>query len=200
MKQKVKQISSILFSVFLVWIVGYGLFLGSILMARPAAPDQTTDAIVVLTGGLGRIETGLALFAAGKASHLFISGVDKTTTMDHILDRWDNSVALPPCCITLGDKATTTVENAQEVREWLENKDYTSIRLVTSDFHIDRSMIEMQHVMPDIEIIPHPIVQPNVTPKDLWFWVVSFKEYHKTLYRWACMILSPPPSMPHMGA
>ena len=39
------------------------------------APDQKTDVIVVLTGGSGRLETGLTLLKAGMAEMLFVSGV-----------------------------------------------------------------------------------------------------------------------------
>ena len=58
-----------------LWLGGFAWFLGSSLWVSidRASP---TDAIVVLTGGKSRLETGLELLAAGKAGKLFVSGVN----------------------------------------------------------------------------------------------------------------------------
>lgn len=174
-----------------VWLVGLALFFLQIFLQVPQKTDSTTDAIVVLTGGQSRIENGLKLFAHGKASHLFISGVHPDVKMHEITSKWKSDVAMPPCCITLGYEATTTHQNAQEVKAFLDKENYSSIRLVTSNFHMNRSLIELKHAIPDIEIIPHPIKQSNAKPSDLWFWIVSLKEYNKTIIRWSALILLP---------
>ena len=179
----------------MVWAIGLVLFITIILIISPQDTDKTTDAIIVLTGGGERIETGLQLFAAGKATHLFISGVHPGVTMKDIKSKWRNDVALPPCCLTLGYDARSTQQNAQETKAWIEENHYSSIRLVTADFHMNRSLIEFKHALPDIEIIPHPITQPDATPDKLWFWVISVIEYHKTLIRWGSLIFSPSASM-----
>lgn len=187
----IKNILKLLALCVLIWLVGLLLFMGQIFMQGPYQPDSTSDAIVVLTGGTDRIEHALGLFAKGKAAHLFISGVHPDVSMRDITNKWSGDVALPPCCITLGYEATTTQQNAKEVHEWIMHEGYSSIRLVTSNFHMNRSMIELRHVMPDIEIIPHPIIQSNARAADLWFWIVSFKEYNKIIVRWATLILMP---------
>ena len=51
---------------------GFAWFLGEAI-AEPEQPDRRTDAIVVLTGGAERVETGLALLEAGLAPRLLVS-------------------------------------------------------------------------------------------------------------------------------
>ena len=48
-----------------------------------------------------------------------------------------------------------------------ENK-FKSLRLVTSNYHIKRSLLEFQQQMPSKEIIPHPVFTNNFTLKSWW--------------------------------
>lgn len=191
MGKKIKTITKFGLRALLVWSVGLLVFYGQIFLQTPSNIDEKTDAIVVLTGGKSRIEKGLELFANGQAPHLFISGVHPSVHMRDITAKWKSPTAMPDCCITLGYEATTTKQNAEEVKAWLKGKPYSSIRLVTSDYHINRALIELKNALPDLEIIPHPIEQPGARPSDLWFWIVSFKEYNKTLVRWGTIVLLP---------
>lgn len=184
-----KKIALILSSVFALWVGGFCLFAAHVLFMPTQTLDsetseKTTDAIVVLTGGDQRIESGLELFAAGRATHLFITGVHDTVNIGDIKAMWKGETALPPCCITLGHKATSTTQNADETREWMIEHHYASIRLVTSTYHMPRSLLEFRHALPGIDIIPHPIAQPNFPPSHRYFWELLFIEYHKTIFRW----------------
>ena len=55
----------------LLYVLGYAAF--AVLLPRPAG-DERTDAIVVLTGGSGRIERGFDLLGRGIARRMLISG------------------------------------------------------------------------------------------------------------------------------
>lgn len=127
-------------ALILLWIGGFCVFAASAIMATPQSEEETTDAIVVLTGGKNRIQEGLSLFAQGRALHLFISGVHEDVKKYEILALWDGDHALPPCCVSLGYEATTTTQNAAETRKWIQKQDYSSIRLVTGDYHMMRSI------------------------------------------------------------
>ena len=177
--------------ILLVWVGGFFAFIGMTLSSSPKGIDETTDAIVVLTGGKNRIQEGLQLFANGRATHLFISGVFKDVTRSEILSLWTGEHALPPCCVTLGYNATSTAQNAQETREWLEEQDYSSIRLVTGNYHMPRSLMELSHALPGIDIYPHPVKQPDLSVKSEWYWRLMFMEYHKYLYRWIQLLFTP---------
>ena len=181
----------VLLAIIALWVFGYAAFVISVLQIPVADENTITDAIVVLTGGDKRVETGLNLFGGGKAAHLLITGVHPDASEADILRQWKGENALPPCCLTLGYKATTTTQNAEETREFLQDKNFASIRLVTADFHMNRALLEFRHALPGIEIIPNPIRQPDATVDKEWFWVVCFLEYHKTVLRWMALLFTP---------
>ena len=181
-----KRSRFILFCVSIVptaWIIGFVAFALICLSATPQKPQLTTDAVVVLTGGQNRIDQGLILFAEGKASHLFISGVHQDVKRSDITRRWAGETSLPPCCISLGKNAGTTVENAVETAEWAKKNDIESVRLVTSNYHMPRSKLELSAKMPDARIITHPIKQDDLDTGERRLWALVFSEYHKFLLR-----------------
>lgn len=166
------------------WLLGFGAFAVDAASARPDDLAGRTDAVVVLTGGANRIEEGLRLFATGSAPHLFISGVHESVDVDSIKAMWKGSIDLPDCCLTLGHSASNTMDNASETRRWLEENEIKSIRLVTSNYHMRRSLLEFSEAMPDIEIIRHPVLPERLETWSAPFWSLAFREYHKTLLTW----------------
>lgn len=138
---------------------------------------------MVLTGGNYRIHTGLTLFASRLSDNLYITGVHQSVTDQDILKMWKGITALPDCCIEIGHNATTTLENALETKEWLQGKDIKSIRLVTSTYHMKRALIEFNNALNGIEIIPHPVEESDYRLKDIKFWILTFDEYNKILFR-----------------
>lgn len=165
------------------WLFGLVAFAGSVMIMTPEKPAEQADAIVVLTGGKNRIETGLELFSKKLAPNLFITGVHDDVTMEEITSRHPGRNPLPECCIILGYKAASTAENAAEAREWMVKKEIKTIRLVTSNYHMPRALLEFNDIMPDVTIIRNPIMQPDITPRDEYFWHMIFEEYHKTVFR-----------------
>lgn len=185
-----RRITQAFLLLLLAWVLGFACFAFQSLATKKNDLELTADAIIVLTGGLNRIDEGLQLFATGKASHLFISGVHKDVKKSDIFERWQGDIALPPCCLELGRTATSTVENAEESQKWARDNDITSIILVTSNYHMARSLLEFRSALPDVEIIPYPIVQDNLEPNEKRIWWLLFVEYHKVLLR-GLQILSP---------
>ena len=121
----------------------------------PAAAEQA-DGIGVLTGGLERVVTGLDLMAAGHGHRLLITGVHSSNRSPEELSRRIGEIA-PPCCIDLGYRAMNTIGNAYEAREWARRWGFRSLLIVTSDFHMPRSMTEFSQAMPGIKLIAHPV-------------------------------------------
>ncbi len=116
-----------------------------------------TDAIVVLTGGAGRLSTGLELLAQRKAGRLFISGVYRGVDVAEILRISRQAPDALECCIEVGHDATDTVGNARETAQWMAAEGLRSLRLVTASYHMPRSMTEFRRVMPDVVLVPHPV-------------------------------------------
>ncbi len=186
-----KKFLVICLSVLVLWAAGFIAFTISVVSMSPQSVDETTDSIVVLTGGRDRVEEGLKLYAMGRTSHLFISGVHEDVKKREILGRWKGDNALPPCCVTLGYEATTTEQNAQETRKWIESEDYNSIRLVTSNYHMPRAYAELAHALPNIDIYPNPMKQPDLDYLSTRFIKLVFVEYHKWMYRKAVLLITP---------
>jgi uncharacterized SAM-binding protein YcdF (DUF218 family) len=127
-----------------------------------------TDAIVVLTGGSQRLEAGLTLLADGRGNKLFVSGVHAGIDTEQLLQAANLPADSATCCIALGHAATDTAGNAQETAAWMQAQGYTSLRLVTSNYHMLRSLFEFRRAMPAIEIVPHPVAPESVEPAKWW--------------------------------
>lgn len=182
---------SVFLAGFMLWLVGFIVFSLSALSYQPQNPNTKTDAIIALTGGNYRISTGMELMADGMAPQLFISGIFEHVGMDEIMHNWPQDKTQPDCCIVLGRKARSTVENASETAAWVYENNIKSLRLVTSNYHMRRALREFHNAMPDIKIIAHPVTKPDYLAHDYKFWELAFSEYHKTLYRAVAISLKP---------
>jgi uncharacterized SAM-binding protein YcdF (DUF218 family) len=143
-------------------------------LPQPTSDQSNTDAIVVLTGGGERISAGLSLLEAGKARRLFVSGVHRGVGVGELLriDRGTSS-ARPADAdlavrIDLGDTAGDTFGNSVESVAWMRLNHFTTMRLVTADYHMPRALIEFRMEAPDIVIVPNP-VQPLKAAADRWW-------------------------------
>ncbi len=173
-----------------LWMAGLLSFVGSVkALQEPTlrAGLPATDAIVVLTGGRERLGVGLELLKSGQGKKLLISGVHPGLTLDHLPVSKD----LYDCCIALGHEAGSTFGNAEETRTWMKEEGYRSLRLVTANYHMPRSLLIFHTALPDTVIIPHPI-QPDSVKLEGW-WKHSgtasllVTEYNKFL--WAALRL-----------
>jgi uncharacterized SAM-binding protein YcdF (DUF218 family) len=153
--------------------------------------DKPTDAIIVLTGGSDRLAEGFRLLDHGLAKKLLISGVAQGVTLQQLIDGLGADKAAAPaaeelaCCVTLGYVAASTAGNAQESADWIAQNGFKSVRLVTANYHMIRSLLEFRRTAPQVEVIPHPVFPAEV--KDpMWFvhpktLALIVNEYHKYL-------------------
>jgi uncharacterized SAM-binding protein YcdF (DUF218 family) len=174
-------------SIVVLWSGGLAWFVASSLLLR-ADPAVATDAIVVLTGGRLRLETGLALLASGSAKRLFISGVNQRVDRGELLRVLGPAAERAACCIVLGHEAADTIGNARETAVWMHEKGYTSLRLVTSWYHMRRSLLEFGRAMPTLSVVPNPVFAHHLDPERWWSWhgagPLVVGEYGKYLAAW----------------
>lgn len=152
-----------------IWAIGLVRFVAT-LPDEVADEGTRTDAIVVLTGGSDRLATGFALLKAEAAGRLFVSGVGESLTLDGLLAQL-NLTDYPKALrsrVHLGHKASNTVQNAEETAEWCREEGIRSIRLVTASYHMKRSILEFQRVLPELQIIQHPVF-PNAVKQGQWW-------------------------------
>ena len=116
------------------------------------------DAIIALTGGSDRISIALDLLKNRVADNLLISGVSQNLTLENITNKADLSQELKDCCITLGHYATSTLENALEAEDWLKQFEHKNILLVTSNYHMPRSLLIFHSKFPELNITPYPVI------------------------------------------
>ena len=167
----VRRIASLL---LLGWMVGFIAF--AVFLPRPAGAEKT-DGIVVLTGGEGRIARALDELRQGHARRLLVSGVDREVKPGEFAAAWKVEKRLMACCITLGFEAVDTRSNAAEAASWVAEEKLTSIRLVTTDWHMRRAAFELERVLPG-----NVTVIEDAVPSQPGFRALVI-EYHKLLAR-----------------
>jgi uncharacterized SAM-binding protein YcdF (DUF218 family) len=170
-----------------IWVVGLAVFIvGSVLVRGDA--QSPTDAVVVLTGGRLRLESGLAVLDEGKAKKLFISGVNPRVDRDLLMRLLGARAEQEACCIVLGREADNTLGNARETASWMHDQGYRSLRLVTSWYHMRRSLLEFSRAMPRTTVVAHPVFAHHIDPEGWWgpHGAISIVvgEYHKYLAAW----------------
>ena len=158
----------------LLYLLGFVIF--SVTLGRPASRERT-EAAVVITGGSGRIERGVEVLGRGDAKRLLIAGADPSVTKPDLVRRLGGKARLFDCCVDLGSESVDTRSNAEEAKRWLDRRGYSSLRLITSDWHMRRARYEFRRVLgDDYKVIPDPVrSQPRFT--------TLFSEYNKLLLR-----------------
>lgn len=161
--------------VLVCWLLGFLWFAVSL----PAPLENgRTDAIVVPTGGGGRIARGLELLRRDAAAEMLVTGVHEDVKPGEFAAEYKVPPELMECCVTLGFAAIDTRGNARETGAWAAEHHVRSIRLVTSDWHMRRAALELEAVLPEgIAILRDPVR----TEPSLWILIL---EYHKLLASW----------------
>lgn len=158
----------------LAYLLGFAVFM--VTLERPAPPSRT-DAIVVLTGGGGRIPRGLALMEDGAARRMLISGAASTVRPNELAAEYGVPRRLFACCIDLGYEAVDTRSNADETARWLAVHKYRSVRLVTAEWHMHRARMELASALTTpVEVLG------DAVPSDPPFGMLV-REYNKYLVR-----------------
>jgi len=163
-----------------LWALGFVWF--AISLPQPA-PQSETDAIVVPTGSGGRIQRGLEMLQLGAAEQMLVTGVDASVQPGEFVAQFDVPQRVMDCCVTLGFSALDTRGNARETAEWLEERDYNSLRLVTADWHMRRAAMELEDQLPDNVTVVRDAVRSEASLGTL------FMEYHKLIAVWLLQVL-----------
>lgn len=159
----------------LIWALGFLAF--TVSLPQPAKP-VATDAVIVPTGGAGRIAQGLNVLDQGLAAKMLVTGVDPEVTPVEFAIEFEVDQAQMDCCVTLGFVAVDTRSNATETAEWVEANAVQSLRLVTTDWHMRRAAGELDRTLPSsVEVVRDAVPsEPSLAS--------LFLEYHKLLASW----------------
>ncbi|MBO5443670.1 MAG: YdcF family protein [Alphaproteobacteria bacterium] len=178
-----KTVCYLIICLCIFWAAGFILFNRTINTYQTDNRTKT-DAIIALTGGRNRISAAVKLLNEEMAPRLLISGVQKDIPRKDIEKL--NAVKLtgkPE--IEIEDKSQNTVENAIEATDWIKRNNIRSIRLVTSNYHLPRSVQEFRALNKNLKIIIHPVYSEKVSAK--WWknfgsFLLVASEYNKFLF------------------
>lgn len=145
----------------------------------------TGDGIVVLTGGQDRIQAAAQLLSEKRAKRLLISGVNKNTNRADLLLLSGLDKQTFQCCVDVGYEARNTAGNAYETRAWAAQHKFHRVIVVTSAYHMPRSLMELGRVMPETELVPFSVMPDTLRANRWWLHQTTarilFSEYLKFL-------------------
>ena len=181
------------FAIACVLLAGGGLaFLGGFAafathVARLTTPAELrgADAIIVLTGGEKRLDAAIDLLRSGKGQRLLISGVHPSARVSDLQRATGGDPKLFSCCVDIDHAALDTIGNAEESAKWVTSHDWSSVIVVTNNYHMPRSLLELKRLIGDIDLLPYPVVNTRLDGGE---WMtnrsalrVLFTEYAKYL-------------------
>ena len=172
--------------VALMWLVGLFAFAERVRGLTPAPEPARADAIVALTGpSAERVNAAIRLLEQDKGRRVLISGVNRDVRRQELRALTPGSSKLFNCCVDLGFEAENTVGNAQEIAAWARAKHYDSLIVVTSDYHMPRSLLEIRGAAPGVRLTPYAVSTPSLDNARWWRAAVTARrmtlEYMKYL-------------------
>jgi uncharacterized SAM-binding protein YcdF (DUF218 family) len=127
----------------------------------------------------------MKLLEEGKAQRMLVSGVNREATRDDIRGVAKATRRIYDCCVDLGFQAADTLGNATETAAWVKTKQYKSLIVVTSDYHMPRSLLELHAALPNVKLTPYAVKTDDLAAKHWWRNAPSAKrmimEYNKYL-------------------
>lgn len=160
---------AILLLIIVLWCAGLAAFGSRVSGSTPAPEPPAADGIVALTGASSmRIEAATRLLELGKGKRLLISGVNREVRPQELRDVTRSAGRAFDCCVDMGFQAENTQGNARETAAWAAEHKFKSLIVVTADYHIPRSVLELHAAMPGVKLHPYPVVTGTLNAQQWW--------------------------------
>jgi uncharacterized SAM-binding protein YcdF (DUF218 family) len=148
-------------------VFGFLVFASLTTLPSPAEVRKA-EAIVALTGGTQRIGVAGHLLRQGKANRLLISGVNRVVSRSELRKLLQIDQKLFDCCVDVGYSAQNTRGNAVETRKWAQKHRFNSIIVVTSSYHMPRSLTELGYLLPAADLVAYPVLPERFRKSPWW--------------------------------
>jgi uncharacterized SAM-binding protein YcdF (DUF218 family) len=156
---------TVIFLAVIAYAIGFVLFVSN-LPLTPQSPPRA-DGIVALTGGDDRLDTAVGLLENGVGKRLLISGVAQETSKE-TLGKMSGGGQRFACCADIGYSAEDTHGNAVEAANWTRQNHFDSLVIVTSRYHMPRTMQEFSSLLPEVTLIAFPVDQNGIDLGGWW--------------------------------
>jgi uncharacterized SAM-binding protein YcdF (DUF218 family) len=179
-----RYVAAVVAALLFAFLGGFVVFAGLVAHYAPT-PGLQADGIVVLTGGEHRLSEAARLLTEGRGKRLLISGANRAATRHDLYRTSGLSAETFKCCVDVGYAAHDTIGNAEETKAWAAANGFARLIIVTSSYHMPRSLVELGRVMPSSALVPYPVVSRNFRSERWWLHAASarllFSEYLKFL-------------------
>ena len=132
---------------------------------------------------------------------MLISGANPSSGREALRAASGADKQLFKCCVDIDHAALDTIGNAEESAKWVEQHAYSSVILVTNNYHMPRSLLEMHRLLANARLDPYPVVNSRL---DGGGWIVKpdalrviFTEYLKYLAAVARGVVMPAHEQSH---
>jgi uncharacterized SAM-binding protein YcdF (DUF218 family) len=170
--------------------------------STPAPLPPPAQGIVALTGAGSneRLAAAMGLLEDGMGERVLVSGVNRMASREDIRNVSRAVRRLYDCCVDLGFTAADTVGNARETAEWAKAMRYSSVTVVTADYHMPRALLELKAVLrgTGVEVASYAVPTPALKSRTWWrspraarLMVVEYCKYLAILGREAVLGLGP---------
>lgn len=145
------------------FVAGFMFFLSEIDSYAETAPaNVSAQGIAVLTGGFARLLPAVELLKMERGERLLLSGVNPQNSDGSLKSALNIDDELFDCCVDVDLDAMDTIGNAVGISHWAKSKNYNKIIIVTNDYHMPRSILEVGRQMSGVELVPFVVRnQPN---------------------------------------
>ena len=178
-------------TVIFLAMLGYGLSFVLFVANLPTTPSipPKADGIVALTGGDERLDTAVALLERGVGQRLLVSGVAAETTKETV-GKMSGGGPRFACCADIGYAAEDTHGNAAETANWARDNHFDSLVIVTSRYHMPRTMKEFSHLLPDVTLIAYPVEQSRVALDSWWMHPKTAQMLHREYVKYLASLVT----------
>jgi len=138
----------------------------------PAPSSKPADAVIVLSGGKGRIPEGYRAWRSGAGRDFCILGAGRNVKPAQLLPAAASIPADVLSRIHVEGWSENTLENAFSAKAIVEQRGYSSVILVTSDYHVPRAYLAFRKVLaPDVALSVIPVRAESGNPARVaWRW------------------------------